>query len=124
MAHADVGVRPHRRRRGLRVHRHHRGAGYGHLWRWDRVRSAEQSGDAALRHRQPLARRIDRQHIAIPTHHDGMRLHRIVILDRRLVGCVNALRRQRQTRLDIAAPHLGRVADANSCWRSSPRWAR
>jgi hypothetical protein len=43
-------------------------------------RDAKQSGDAALRHRESLARRIDRQRIAVPRRHDGVGLHRIVIL--------------------------------------------
>ena len=42
-----------------------------------------------------------------------MRLHRVVILRRRLVGRVDALRGRGETRLDIAALQLGRIADAD-----------
>src|SRR5271169_5101589 len=78
-------------------------------------RNPEQSSDAALRHRQPLARRVDRQDIAIPRNDDGVRLHGIVILGRRLVGRINALRRRRETCLDIAKPHFCRITDADGC---------
>ena len=53
-------------------------------------RDAEQAGDAALRHRQALARRVDRQPVAVPRGDDRMRLHRVVILRRRLVGRLDA----------------------------------
>ena len=53
-------------------------------------RNAEQSRDPRLRHRHALARRIDRQRIAIPRRHDRMRLHCIVVLRRRLIGRVDA----------------------------------
>ena len=51
-----------------------------------RRRNAEQSGDPHLRHRHALARRIDRQPVAVPACHDRVRLHRIVVLRRRLIG--------------------------------------
>ncbi len=54
-------------------------------------RDAEQSRDPPLRHGEALARRIDRQRIAVPCRDDGMRLHRVVVLGRRLVGRFDAL---------------------------------
>jgi hypothetical protein len=54
-------------------------------------RDAEQPGDSSLRHRKALARRIDRQRVAVPRHDDRMRLHGIVILRRRLVGRIDPL---------------------------------
>ena len=47
---------------------------------------AEQSGKTRLRHRHTLTRRIDRERIALPRGNNRMRLHRIVILRRGLVG--------------------------------------
>ena len=75
--------------------------------------NAEQSGDASLRHREALARRVDGQRVAVPCRHDRVRLHRVVILRRRLVGRVDARRRRREARLDVAALHCGRIADAD-----------
>jgi hypothetical protein len=49
-------------------------------------RYAEQSGKTPLRHRHTLTRRIDRERIALPRGNNRMRLHRIVILRRGLVG--------------------------------------
>ena len=76
-------------------------------------RDAEQSGDPPLRHGEALARRIDRERIAVPCRHDRVRLHRIVVLRRRLVGRLDALRCARKTGLDIAALNDGRIADAD-----------
>ena len=67
----------------------------------------------ALRHRQALARRVDRQPVAVPRGHDRVRLHRVVVLRRRLVGRLDALRRRGEPGLDIAAMHLGGIADAD-----------
>ena len=55
-----------------------------------------------LRHGQALARRVDRQRVAVPGGDDGVRLHRVVILRRRLVGRVDPVRRCREARLDVA----------------------
>ena len=74
---------------------------------------AEQSRDPPLGHGEALARRIDRQRVAVPRRHDGVRLHGVVVLGGRLVGRIDALRCRRETRLDIAAPHFGRIADAD-----------
>src|SRR5712675_215769 len=41
-------------------------------------RKAEEPGDAAASHFQSLARRVDRQRIAVPGRDDRMRLHRVV----------------------------------------------
>ena len=68
---------------------------------------------APLRHRQALARRVDRQRVAIPCRHDRVRLHRVVVLRRRLVGRVDAPGRRRKAGLDVAVMHLGRIADAH-----------
>ena len=57
---------------------------------------------ARLRHRQALARRVDRQAVAVPCRDDGVRLHRVVILRRRLVGRVDPLRCRGEARLDVA----------------------
>ena len=79
-------------------------------------RDAEQPRDPALRHRQALARRIDRQGIALPGRHDGVRLHGIVVLGRRLIGRIDARRGDRKACLDIAAAHGRGIADANRLW--------
>ena len=52
---------------------------------------SEKSCDAPLRHGKTLARRIDRQRIAVPCGDDRMRLHRVVILRSGLVGRFDAL---------------------------------
>ena len=70
-------------------------------------RDAEQPGDAAARHHQALARRVDRQRIAVPGGDDGVRLHRVVVLRRRLVGRVDPRGGRREARFDIAFADLG-----------------
>ena len=77
-------------------------------------RDAEKSGEASLRHGKTLARRIDRERIAVPCGHDRVRLHRVVILGCGLVGRLDPLRRGGETGLDIAAMHLRRIADADA----------
>ncbi len=76
-------------------------------------RDAEQSRDPSYRHRHALARRIDRERVAVPSRHDRVRLHRIVILRRRLEGRLDALRCGGKPCLDIAALDHGRIADAD-----------
>ena len=68
----------------------------------------EQLGGARLRQRQALRRHVDRQRLALPGDHDRMRLHRIVILRRRLIGPVDARDGSLEARLDIADTRLGR----------------
>ena len=75
---------------------------------------AEKSGEAALRHGQTLARRIDRERIAVPCGHDRMRLHRIVILGRGLVGRFDLLRGCGKTGLDVAPMYFCRISDADA----------
>jgi hypothetical protein len=76
-------------------------------------RDSEQPGDASLGHGEALARRVDRQPVAVPCSHDRVRLHRIVVLRRCLVGRVDARACRGEARLDIAAMHLGWHADAD-----------
>ena len=71
-------------------------------------------GEAPLRQRKTLARRIDRAACRRPSGHDRVRLHRVVILRRRLVGRLDPLRRGGETGLDIAAMHFRRIADADA----------
>src|SRR5262245_23422390 len=91
-------------------------------------RYSEQAGKPRLRDRETLARRIDRQGIAIPRSDDRMRLHGIVKLGRGLVGLSNLSCRRRQPGLDVAARNLRRVADTDSlrheafgCIEADPR---
>ena len=74
----------------------------------------EQSREAPLRHGETLARRIDRECIAVPCGHDRMRLHRVMILGRSLVGRFDLLRRCGEARRDIAPMLLRRIADADA----------
>ncbi len=76
----------------------------------------EQSRDAPLRQRKTLARRIDRQRIAIPCGDDRMWLHGVVILRSGLVGCFDALCGCGETGLDIAAMRCRRMARADDGW--------
>ena len=62
-------------------------------------RDPEKSREASLRHGKTLARGIDRKRIAVPCGDDRMRLHRIVILGRGLVGRFDALCRRGETGL-------------------------
>ena len=78
-----------------------------------RGRDAEQSGDPPLRHDQALARRIDRQLVAVPRRDDGVRLHGVVILRRRFVGRLDPRRCRGETCLDVAVTDLGGIADAD-----------
>ena len=82
-------------------------------------RNAEQFGNACLRHRQALARRIDGQRVAIPCRDDRVRLHRIVILRRCLVGRVDANGRRREACRNIAVLHRGGSADAYRGWHEA-----
>ena len=77
-------------------------------------RDSEQSCEASLRQRETLTRRVDGQLLAVPCGDDRVRLHRIVVLGRRLVGRFDALRGRGQPRLDIAPLHLGRIADPDA----------
>ncbi len=76
-------------------------------------RDAEQSGEPPLRHGKTLARRIDRQRIAIPCGDDRMRLHCVVILRSGLVGRFDALCGCGETGFDIAAMRRRRMAGAD-----------
>ena len=76
-------------------------------------RDAEQSGKASLRHRETLARCIDRERIAVPHGDNRVRLHRIVILRRGLVGRSDRLCRTGKLSLDVAAMRLRRKAGAD-----------
>ena len=53
---------------------------------------------APLRHGEALARRVDGQRVAVPCGHDRVRLHRVVVLRRRLVGRVDPPRGRRRGR--------------------------
>ena len=82
----------------------------------------------ALRHGETLARRVDRQPVAIPRRDDRVRLHGVVILRRRLIDRVDAFRRRGKARFDITSMHLGRVAEPtaggtklSSCCRGRSR---
>ena len=77
-------------------------------------RDPEQFRDAPLRHDEALARRVDRERVAVPRRHDRMRLHGVVILRRGLVGRRDPLRRGGKAGLDIAAMHFRRIADADA----------
>ena len=77
-------------------------------------RDAEQSRDPPLRHDEALARRVDRERVAVPRRDDRVRLHRVVVLRRRLVGRLDPLRRGGEPGLDIAALHFRRIADADA----------
>jgi hypothetical protein len=76
----------------------------------------EQIRDAGLRHGKPLARRVDRQRVAVPCRHDGVGLHGIVILRRGLVGLIDAQRRGGKTRFDIADARRGRADEPDCSW--------
>src|ERR1700756_1435920 len=52
-------------------------------------RKTQKARDPPPRQRKALCRRIDRETVAVPGDDDRMRLHRIVILRRRLVGCLD-----------------------------------
>jgi hypothetical protein len=70
-----------------------------------------------LRHRHTLTRRIDRERIALPRGNNRMRLHRIVILRRGLVGLRDRGFRRSELILDIAALRLRREAGADGLQR-------
>ncbi len=75
---------------------------------------AEQLRDAALAHGEGLAGRVDDELVAVPLRHDGVRLHGVMVLGRRLVGGVEALRCAREAGLDVAAVvDVRRLADAD-----------
>ena len=80
-------------------------------------RYAEQSGKTPLRHRHTLTRRIDRERIALPRGNNRMRLHRIVILRRGLIGPSDRGFRRGELILDIAALRLRREAGADGLQR-------
>ncbi len=82
---------------------------------------AEQPRDPSLGHGEGLARRIDRQHIAVPRRHDGVRLHGVVVLGGRFVGCIDAPRRGRESRFHITTSQFGWRPPASR--RSPPRSA-
>ena len=65
-------------------------------------RDAEEAGVGRTGHVRRLVRRVERQAVAVPRRNDGVRLHRVVVLRRRFVGRVDAQRRRRQSRLDVA----------------------
>ncbi len=70
------------------------------------ARDAEQAGDPVLGPGEALARRVDREPVAVPCRDDGVRLHRIVVLRRRLVGRLDPVRGRGEAGLDIAVPDL------------------
>ncbi len=74
-------------------------------------RDAEEPGDPCLRHGHALAGHIDGEPVAVPCGDDRVRLHRVVVLRRRLVGRLDAPRGCGEPRLDIADLRLGRVDD-------------
>src|SRR5271170_6297819 len=73
-------------------------------------RYAEQSSKTSLRHRQTLARRIDRERVPVPCRDNRVRLHRIVILRRGLVGLRERLFCRGKPGLNIAAMRFRRKA--------------
>jgi len=72
--------------------------------------NSEQFSEPPLRPSEPLARRIDDEIVAVPCGDDRMRLHRIVVLRRRLVGGRNLLRRRSETSLDVATTGFRRMS--------------
>ena len=74
---------------------------------------AEQAGDPGLRHRHPLARRIEEQPVAVPARHHRVRLHRVVVLRRRVVGRLDPAVGVGQTGRHVAAGLVRRAADAD-----------
>ncbi len=63
--------------------------------------------------RHALARRVDEQAVAVPHRDDRVRLHRVVILRRGLVGRIGQLRSGGEAGIDVAVANLGRIADAD-----------
>ena len=74
---------------------------------------SEQARKTPLRNSETLGRRVDRKVVAVPGGDDRMRLHRIVILCRGLVGLGDRPCRRRKPCLDVAAMHLCRKAGAD-----------
>ena len=73
----------------------------------------KQAGDAPLCDRHALARRVEEQRLAVPSRDHRVRLHRVVILRRRLDDRLDALRGARQTGGDVTGPRLGRHAGSD-----------
>ena len=55
-----------------------------------------------LRDRQPLCRHIERQPVPVPHRHDGVRLHRVMVLGGRVVGLLDRVGSRLQPGCDIA----------------------
>ena len=70
-------------------------------------RQAEQAGEAAARHLQALARRVDRQRLAVPGRDDRMRLQGVVVLRRGLIGGVDQRGGAREACFDVAFAGFG-----------------
>ena len=84
-------------------------------------RDPEQPGNPPLRPGQALARRVDREAVAVPDGHDRVRFHCIVVLGWCLVDRLDAVLRRCQPGLDIAMTHLGRQAKAAQSGREIGR---
>ncbi len=74
---------------------------------------AEQPGDAALRHRHALTRRIQDQVVAVPFRHDGVRLHRVVVLGGRFVARLDPPLGRGEAGRHVAVPGIALLADAD-----------
>ena len=75
-------------------------------------RNAEKGRKPRLGHRDCLVRRVDGQPVAVPFGDDGMRLHRVVILDRGFVLGVDPLHGGGMTGGEIALLEIGRRAES------------
>jgi hypothetical protein len=71
-------------------------------------RNAEERRKSCPRHQDRLVRGVDGQPVAVPFCNDGMRLHCIVILGRRLVFRLDQVRGRAETGSQVAAIEIGR----------------